>query len=69
MITKAKSLSTNHERGQEEEVLRPLQKNYRYLLAEQHYKIIYRTEKEMVIVTDVFDARQQPKKLIKRNRK
>ena len=38
VITKIKSLSANHERGQEEEMLRPLQKNYRYLLAEQHYK-------------------------------
>lgn len=68
VITKAKSLSFNYERGQEEEVLRALQKNHRYLLAEQHYKIIYRTEKEMVIVTDVFDTRQQPENLIKRNR-
>ena len=36
--------------------------------AEQYYKIIYQAEKEMVIVTDVFDTRQQPEKLIKRNR-
>jgi plasmid stabilization system protein ParE len=68
IIIKAKSLSTNYNRGQEEEILMPLQKGHRYVLAKQHYKIIYRPEGQTVIVTDVFDTRQRPEKLIKRSR-
>ncbi|KYG83600.1 type II toxin-antitoxin system RelE/ParE family toxin [Roseivirga echinicomitans] len=68
IITKAKSLSKNYQRGQKEEMLKHLLKGHRYLIAKKHYKIIYRTEAEIVIVTDIFDTRQQPEKLIKRNK-
>lgn len=68
IITKAKSLAKYHNRGQQEELLKPLKRGHRYLIAEKHYKIIYLIEKEKVIVTDVFDTRQQPEKLVKRNK-
>ncbi|MGW8123320.1 type II toxin-antitoxin system RelE/ParE family toxin [Roseivirga echinicomitans] len=68
IMTKTKSLSNNYQRGQKEEVLKHLQKGHRYLIAKKHYKIIYRTEAESVIVTDIFDTRQQPEKLINRNK-
>jgi plasmid stabilization system protein ParE len=67
IINKAKSLSSHYRRGQEEEILKPLHKGHRYLLANQHYKIIYRQEGRTVIVTDVFDTRQKPERLIKRS--
>ncbi|SMD36792.1 Plasmid stabilization system protein ParE [Reichenbachiella faecimaris] len=68
ILSKVKSLSNHHLRGQLEESLRLLNQDHRYLLAEQHYKIIYFIHENGVMITDVFDTRQQPKKLIKRNR-
>lgn len=67
IIEKAKSLAKYHDRGQKEELLKSSKKGHRYLIAETHFKIIYLVDDQRVIVTDIFDTRQNPNKLIKRN--
>ncbi len=49
--------------GQEEETLKVLGLNYRYLV-EGHYKIVYRVENETIYIIDIFDTRQDPDKMI-----
>lgn len=55
--------------GQEEELLENDSRDFRYLLYNNHYKIIYwvNAEKNRVEIFDVFDTRQSPIK-IKRNK-
>lgn len=55
--------------GQEEELLENHFRSFRYLLYNNHYKIIYwiNLEKNRVEIFDVFDTRQSPIK-IKRNK-
>jgi toxin ParE1/3/4 len=48
--------------GQEEQFLKKANKGYRYIVA-GNYKIIYRIEGSVVYITDVFDVRQNPKKI------
>ena len=54
--------------GQEEELLENDSRDFRYLV-HKNYKIIYwiNTEKNTIEIFDVFDTRQNPKK-IKRNK-
>lgn len=66
IISKSKSLSKNPNKGPKEELLISLEQGHRYLLVESHFKIIYFVEEIRIIVTDVFDTRQQPEKLLKR---
>jgi plasmid stabilization system protein ParE len=47
------------ETGQEEEYMKQYEGTYRRIIA-GNYKIIYKIEKEEIIVTDIFDARQYP---------
>lgn len=67
VISKSKSLSNNPYIGQEEELLRPCEQGHRYLLVEKHYKVIYLVTEEAIMVTDVFDTRQHPEKMLKRH--
>jgi plasmid stabilization system protein ParE len=67
VIAKAKSLSMQHLRGQQEELLIPLNQNHRYIIVEKHYKIIYLVGTKNIVVTDIFDTRQNPEKLLVRN--
>lgn len=53
--------------GQEEELLKQIKQNSRYLV-EGNYKIIYQYQDNTVIITDVFNARQYPAKIVKRNK-
>ena len=55
--------------GQEEELLENDSRDFRYLLYNNHYKIIYwvNSERNRVEIFDVFDTRQNPIK-IKRNK-
>lgn len=53
--------------GQGEMLLEELENEYRYIVS-GNYKIIYFCTSEIVFVTDVFDARQNPQKLTKRNK-
>ena len=53
--------------GQEEKLLKLIKQNSRYLV-EGNYKIIYQYQDNTVIITDVFNAKQYPAKIIKRNK-
>ena len=53
----------NHpESGQIEETLLQLEEGHRYLVS-NNYKIVYKKVKEGILITDVFDTRQDPIKI------
>lgn len=51
--------------GQVEEYLVALNLSHRYILS-GNYKVIYRIEEDIIYITDVFDTRRNPKKMISR---
>lgn len=53
--------------GQIEEFLMDLGEGHRYIIR-GNYKIIYKIQDERVYVTDIFDTRQSPDKISKRNK-
>ena len=57
-----RSLSSHPKMGTIEELLRNKKEEYRYLV-KGNYKILYKITKEEIYVTDVFDCRQNPKKM------
>lgn len=67
IIDRTETLENYSNRGRIEEGLRPLGNEHRYLL-EYHYKIIYKVEGEVVIITDIFSNHQKPSKKLKRNK-
>ncbi len=50
------------ESGQTEPTLKQLNEGHRYLVS-SHYKIVYKTVKEGILITDIFDTRQDPVKI------
>ena len=52
--------------GTVEENLMDLKQGHRYLVA-GNYKIIYRIIHDNIYITDIFDCRQNPQKMKKRN--
>ena len=58
LIAKAETLENHPERGEIEEDLRSLGKAHCYL-TEYHYKIIYRVDGGIVIITDIFSNYQK----------
>lgn len=54
--------------GQIELTLENLGEEHRYLV-EGNYKIIYKKVKEGILITDIFDTRQDPVKINDKNRK
>ena len=50
--------------GQIEDALRELGEDHRYLV-EGNYKIVCKPVKEGILITDVFDSRQDPEKINK----
>jgi plasmid stabilization system protein ParE len=48
--------------GQIEESLKHLKEEHRYLV-EGNYKIVYKQVEEGILITDIFDARQDPMKI------
>jgi len=54
--------------GQIEETLKHLGEEHRYLV-EGNFKIIYKQVKEGILITDIFDTRQDPIKINDKNRK
>lgn len=50
--------------GQIETTLQKLNEDHRYLI-EGNYKIIYRRIKQGILITDVFDTRQDPVNIFK----
>ena len=51
--------------GQQEEMLKVLQEGHRYLV-KGNYKIIYKVAEKEVFITQVFDAQQDPQKMLKK---
>jgi toxin ParE1/3/4 len=67
IIDRIEQLKIAPKSGQEEELLKHLKQNSRYLI-EGNYKIIYQYKEDRVIITDVFHVKQNPIKIIKRNK-
>ena len=68
ILDKIRSLSEFANRGQQEEMLKELGQEHRYLLADSHFKIIYLVEEKRVVVTDIFDTHLSPSKMPRRNK-
>ncbi|SFI22661.1 type II toxin-antitoxin system RelE/ParE family toxin [Halpernia frigidisoli] len=68
ILMKGNSLDFQTEIGQKEELLLERKEEFRYLVF-KNYKIIYwfNKDKNRVEITDVFDSRQNPVKLQRRN--
>ncbi|MBY0436185.1 MAG: type II toxin-antitoxin system RelE/ParE family toxin [Cyclobacteriaceae bacterium] len=62
IIAKIQLLEINPQLGQLEPSLLKLNKSHRRLI-EGTYKIIYRVEDQKIYITDIFDSRQDPKKM------
>jgi len=52
--------------GQEEDTLKILKQNHRYLV-QSNYKIIYKIVEEAIYITDVFDTRQNPLDILRKH--
>lgn len=61
-------LSTQHEAGQVENLLQKLGQHSRYI-TEGNYKIIYEYNDNNIIITDLFHTKQNPRKIVFRNKK
>ncbi len=68
ILNTAKQLKKHPTSGQIELNLEKLNEGYRYLV-KGNYKIIYKEIPEGLLITDVFDTRQDPIKLNDKNRK
>lgn len=55
-------LTSHPKLGKKEEYLAHLDLGHRSII-EGHYKIIYKIEKELIYITDIFDTRQNPEKM------
>jgi plasmid stabilization system protein ParE len=68
ILVATKQLIKHPKSGQVEELLIPLDEGHRYLV-KRHHKIIYKEVNEGILITDVFDTRQDPIKINNPNRK
>jgi len=57
-----RQLKTHPESGQIELSLEKINEGHRYLV-DGYYKIVYKKVREDILITDVFDARQDPLKI------
>ncbi len=64
ILAKTGQLAVNPGLGQPEELLASLGLSHRRLI-EGNYKIIYRVMDDTVIITDIFDSRQDPGKMLR----
>ena len=62
ILAKADKLLENPFIGQQEEYLEHMGQSHRRII-EGSYKIIYRIEGEAIVITDIFDSRQDPEKM------
>ena len=62
ILAASKQLIKHPNSGQVEELLIQLEEGHRYLV-KRHHKIIYKHVKEGILITDVFDTRQDPIKI------
>ncbi|MGB3345631.1 MAG: type II toxin-antitoxin system RelE/ParE family toxin [Aequorivita sp.] len=67
ILEATKQLHSNPESGQIEFNLESLKQNYRYILSGS-YKVIYRINKDVIFINDVFDVRQNPTKMMDEDR-
>ena len=63
VVKQGQKLGKHPEMGQEEENLKHLGLGHRYLVIKPFYKLIYLIIKPVVYITDIFDTRQDPKKM------
>ncbi len=63
-----KQLLNHPDSGQLEPSLLQLNENHRYIVS-GHFKIIYKLVKEEILITDIFDTRQDPIKINNPKRK
>jgi len=63
ILKQARKLGKHPELGQVEEYLTQEKKGHRYLLVERLYKVIYLAHPKRIVITDVFDVRQDPSKI------
>jgi toxin ParE1/3/4 len=68
IFASTKPLLKNPNTGQIELNLESLNEEHRYLV-ESNYKIVYKQVTEGILITDVFDCRQDPIKINDENRK
>jgi len=64
VLNKIKSLKKFPLRGKTEENLIELNQQHRYVI-EGHFKIIYLIFNNTIYVTDIFDTRQDPERIVK----
>ena len=62
IFTTTRQLEKHPQSGQIEETLKRLEEDHRYLV-KGNYKIVYKEVKEGILITDVFDTRQDPVKI------
>ena len=62
IFSTTKQLIKHPNSGQIEDTLSKLNQGHRYLV-EDNYKIVYRIVSEGILITDVFDTRQNPDKI------
>jgi toxin ParE1/3/4 len=62
IFSSTKQLIKHPDSGQIEESLKQLGEDHRYLVS-GNYKIVYKKVKEGILITDVFDSRQDPLKI------
>lgn len=67
ILTASLQLENFSSSGQVEELLNDTKYTYRYIIRGR-YKIIYTIIKDMVFISDIFDTRQDPDKIKKRNK-
>ncbi len=63
ILKQTRKLSEHPELGQVEEYLIKEKKGHRYLLVKRLYKVIYLIRPKRIVITDVFDVRQDPSKI------
>jgi len=68
IFSSTRQLAKHPESGQIEETLKQLEEGHRYIVRD-NYKIVYKLVKEGILITDVFDARQDPIKINNPDRK
>lgn len=68
ILAASKQLIKHPQSGQVEDLLKQLDEGHRYLVVRNH-KIIYKQINEGILITDVFDTRQDPIKIIRPKRK
>ena len=62
ILAKVDKLLGNPYMGQQEEYLEHMGQSHRRVIEGSH-KIIYRIEGEAIVITDIFDSRQDPEKM------